>query len=299
MNQTTRRTAAEIIAVHFCSDITDIRDGLYQRYRPSVYVVGNDYYCAPAVGQKPPREAPGEPWRALAEYYGRTIYVSDVTRSVNLYHGTSTDHLEAILKQGLQPRGDRPGNWEENPSRRDHVYLTNSYPVFFARCTEGDNLVVVQIDTTRLRNHLYADEDALESFNGGKDDMPGTMETRTAFYRDNWRTLEVAKNWKSSLAYLGTCSHYGTIPSKAITKVAIFKRTSILAHACDPTITRANYSILGPYYRWITEVVFMGDKAPYETGKSPISDSYRERVIQAGLFKQPIEIRYRPQNGWV
>lgn len=71
-----RRSAAEIIAFHFSSDIADVRDGLYQNYRPSVYVVGNDYYCSPAAGQKPPREAPGAPWERVAEYYGRTIFVS-------------------------------------------------------------------------------------------------------------------------------------------------------------------------------------------------------------------------------
>lgn len=71
-----KRSAAEIIAMHFSSDIQDIREGRYQNYSPVVYVVGDDYYCSPANGVKPTKEAPGEPWEMIAEYYERKIYVS-------------------------------------------------------------------------------------------------------------------------------------------------------------------------------------------------------------------------------
>jgi hypothetical protein len=69
-----RRSAAEIIAFHFCSDIADIRDARYQPgvyYAPALYTLDDDYYCVPSKTQKPPK-----PWRwhPLAEHYGRTIY---------------------------------------------------------------------------------------------------------------------------------------------------------------------------------------------------------------------------------
>jgi len=50
-----RYTAAEVIAIEFCSDISDIKDGRYQPGQSDkpIYVVGNDYYCATRQGQKP------------------------------------------------------------------------------------------------------------------------------------------------------------------------------------------------------------------------------------------------------
>lgn len=71
-----RYTAPYIIGFHFGSDMRDISEGRYQPTRyasPSVYVVGNDYYCVPSGTQKPPRDWD---WRPLASYYGRTIYTS-------------------------------------------------------------------------------------------------------------------------------------------------------------------------------------------------------------------------------
>jgi hypothetical protein len=79
-----RRTAAEIIAFHFCSDIADIRDARYQPSKyasQAIYVVGDDYYCAPNKGQRPKWIAPGKAWREIAEYYDRKIYVSEMETS--------------------------------------------------------------------------------------------------------------------------------------------------------------------------------------------------------------------------
>jgi hypothetical protein len=71
---TKRRTAPEIIAIHFCSDIRDITEGRYQRYAsPAVYVVGNDYYAAPA-NNATPRHDVGGPWQEIAQYYGRKVF---------------------------------------------------------------------------------------------------------------------------------------------------------------------------------------------------------------------------------
>ena len=71
---TKRRSAEECIAFLFGSDIADIRDSRYQPTRyssPAVFVVGNDYYCAPTKKQKVPA---GWNWKARAFYYGREIY---------------------------------------------------------------------------------------------------------------------------------------------------------------------------------------------------------------------------------
>lgn len=70
-----RRTAAECIAFHLGWDFAEMADCRYQpsRYRIAVYVVGDDYVCCPAVGQKPP--APNEfAWRKVGESYGRAVF---------------------------------------------------------------------------------------------------------------------------------------------------------------------------------------------------------------------------------
>jgi len=73
MTQIKRRSAAEIIAFHFCSDIQDWRDSQYQpgRYSCPVFTSGDYYYCAPTPKQKLPK---GWDWKPVAEHYGRKIY---------------------------------------------------------------------------------------------------------------------------------------------------------------------------------------------------------------------------------
>jgi hypothetical protein len=76
-----RRSAAEIIAFHFCSDIGEVRDMVYQptRYRnPYVYCWGEDYFCCPTDRQKLPKHRDdiddGFKWVEVATYYGRKVY---------------------------------------------------------------------------------------------------------------------------------------------------------------------------------------------------------------------------------
>jgi hypothetical protein len=71
---TKRRTAPEIIGFHFCSDMREISESRYQNYvNPAVYVVGDDYYAAPA-DNRPPRHNVGGPWELFAEHYSRLIF---------------------------------------------------------------------------------------------------------------------------------------------------------------------------------------------------------------------------------
>jgi len=78
--KTIRRSAAEIIAFHFCSDIAEVREMIYQPTRymnPNVYVWGEDYFCAPTARQKLPKhldDIDAFDWKAEGTYYGRTVY---------------------------------------------------------------------------------------------------------------------------------------------------------------------------------------------------------------------------------
>lgn len=55
---TKRVTAAEAIAEHLGWDINEMKDCRYQptHYPVAIYTVGNDYYCAPAIGKEPPKD---------------------------------------------------------------------------------------------------------------------------------------------------------------------------------------------------------------------------------------------------
>lgn len=76
-----QRSAAEIIAVHFCSDTGEVRATVYEptRFRnPSIYMWGEDYYCCPRSRQKLPKHhrdyVDAWDWQPVATYHGRTIY---------------------------------------------------------------------------------------------------------------------------------------------------------------------------------------------------------------------------------
>lgn len=73
-----RRTAPEIIATHLGWNITDVSDGIYQHYTPTVYVCGNDYYCCPpkSNGRLPNIKGHGEttPWKKVGTYFERDVY---------------------------------------------------------------------------------------------------------------------------------------------------------------------------------------------------------------------------------
>lgn len=83
--KTIRRSGAEIIAFHFCADISEVRDMVYQPtvYRtPRVYVWGEDYFCAPTERQKLPEQGKTFNWKFEGEHYGRKLY-----RSLASYEG--------------------------------------------------------------------------------------------------------------------------------------------------------------------------------------------------------------------
>jgi hypothetical protein len=221
-----------------------------------------------------------------------------------LYHGTCSRHARAVLKRGLHPRGKKPSLWEAHPSRADHVYLTQAYASFFARqaVQPGYQMAIFRIAVEDLDPaRLFADEDALESANRYKDTahMP-TLFERTAHYRDLWEIIPEARKWEASLDYLGNCSHNGPIMPDAIDAIALIKRQSALSWMSDPTITRANYSLLGPYYRALTAWPFEGETAvAREKGKSGISDTYMEKLERTpSPFENDYRVFYRPIDGW-
>jgi hypothetical protein len=76
--RTKRRTAPELIAFHLGWDMRDVSEARYQPSafaNPAVYVIGNDYMCAP-TGKLPrdPQSPDRWDWKLVGTYYGRNVY---------------------------------------------------------------------------------------------------------------------------------------------------------------------------------------------------------------------------------
>lgn len=183
-----------------------------------------------------------------------------------LYHGTSERHLEAILRDGIKPRGKKGrGNWkhsvESNPSC---VYLTTAYPIYFAGSAVRDDgrerLAVVEVDADDLDLFaLLPDEDFLEqvSRKGGPAPTNRPMKYRTRWYRQRLR--EFSQYWQASIDGMGTCCYWGTLPAEAITRVALLDHDAhmrLIMHGMDPMISVANFQYCQHKYRNYTHWLF-------------------------------------------
>jgi len=75
------RSPAERIADLTGSDLAEVKEGRYQpaKYsRPSVFVVGEDYYAA---GDAMPKHQVGQPWKAQKTWRGDTVWESKMEDS--------------------------------------------------------------------------------------------------------------------------------------------------------------------------------------------------------------------------
>lgn len=179
-----------------------------------------------------------------------------------LYHGTSALLRDPIIKNGLQPRGTRSGNWKHTVgSNKQAVYLTTAYPLHFAASASSseNGLLIVEVRASVLSGEQMApDEDFLEQVSRRDPQFAhigSSMEARTKWFRR--RALShYASYWEMSLHSLGTCAHYGSIPASIITRSAVVPVRSPLVRASDPTITLVNYNIMGGFYRQLVRHIF-------------------------------------------
>ena len=202
---------------------------------------------------------------------------------MKLYHGTSQKALDTILRRGIEPRRRRVGNFAHTVSSCPAaVYLTDAYPVYFAAvAAERTGLgAVLEIDTDLLdTSFLNADEDVLEQVGRRKDNLPADwdMKRRVKHYRDllpkRWWS------WQDSLKAMGTCSYIGTIPVRAITKIARidFTKQKYLRHAAlDASITCMNYRFCAHEYKemtkWVLEGVFSEPVTPDDSDNVVVED---------------------------
>lgn len=184
-----------------------------------------------------------------------------------LYHGTSSIHLDSILRDGLKPRGRKKGNWESYPSRSDMVYLSSAYAPYFAinSCKKGEKALILEINTSKLEvSNLYPDEDFIvqaiamnekQDLDDIHNDIRDTIENYQHHYLD-------------SLGGLGNVSHMGKVPSGAISRYILLdydKRSDLGMMVLDPCISLLNFKFCGNRYRSIISWLF-NDRKDFEIG---------------------------------
>lgn len=186
-----------------------------------------------------------------------------------LYHGTTARCLVSVLKDGLKPRGPgKKGNWQHSIESNPHcVYLTDAYAPYFAvqATRSNDKGMVIEVDTHQLNGYaLLPDEDVLEQAGRGYDDVKGDMKARTKWYRKNIHQWAGGGAWTKSLEVMGTCCFYGTIPPKAITRIALIppEEMNQLFWHFDCSISLMNYHILKDVYRAKSRRLF-GERVPF------------------------------------
>lgn len=227
---------------------------------------------------------------------------------MKLYHGTSEKAAQAILASGrIEPRGKRRGNFAMTVmSSRRHVYLTDSYALYFAimACRDDDNarLAVLEIDTDRLDiDRLNADEDALEQTQRGTDSLPlhWTVHRRTRHYRDT--LANTVYSWQASLAAMGTCCHDGPIDVSAVSRIAYVDPASqpgLTLASYDAQVSVMNYRFVSKQHRAMTAWVMGTDHLPDDLKPWKINE-FTEFRWPPAPSRQGIEVVTISSNGTI
>jgi hypothetical protein len=183
-----------------------------------------------------------------------------------LYHGTGLSMFNAIREAGcITPRlaGDS-GNWSHTVRSADgFVYLTDTYPWYFAACTGEETLAVLEVDVDE--DNLYPDEDfvaqVLTMVEGGDlfDNTAGI------------NPLDYQHAWEDSLKYLGNVAHLGEIPYERVKRYALVSDPAFIGMVVEPVIHIKAHQVLKERYQALNDLAF---------GKI---DSYVDPILQLAV----------------
>lgn len=175
---------------------------------------------------------------------------------MKLFHGTSTKYLDAILRDGIQPRNvtgvdasERFESGVDTLSAQDHVYLcrksaryaistpfAETDPEKAHRCLNGQlefAPMLIEVDSLSLsESNFRPDEDWLSPLVLAQNRLvnqldlePGTSEYALARRMTHSLTCrDMAMNadlWEMCLENFGCVAHFGAIPPTAIERVSI------------------------------------------------------------------------------
>jgi|GEM_PF-1017160 len=174
-----------------------------------------------------------------------------------LYHGTSTEHLDAILKNGILPRcvTGRPNNYNADiPSHPDFVYVSDTYPAYYAHgAVKADDTEIVIIAVDVNQEDLYPDEDFVASCLSGSEDSDW-KEVRTKIWPPLYQDF-----WEDSLTYNGVACTESISPKQIMDHRVIPTKGNIdllLDIGFDSQPTMINHSLFGTVYRESVQALF-------------------------------------------
>lgn len=203
---------------------------------------------------------------------------------MHLYHGTSTEHLESILRDGIQPRQvtGLPSNWERDvPTMPGYVWLTAAYAVYYAveAAREGHDAVILRVDWDRLK--LFPDEDFIAGHTSDN--------TRESWKSERARIdpADYKELWALSLERSGNVCTL-QVPASAIIDHRIIpvegNMQLLLNTGLDSVPTEINYSTeCGELYRRCLAAYFEQDLADMPREVAMIqADVHREMLGEEG-----------------
>jgi len=151
------------------------------------------------------------------------------------------------------------------------VYLTDIYGPYFAMCaTTASKCAIVEVDMDRLvPQRLAPDEDFLEQATRKQDgDCYGDMQERTLHYKA--LTIRNRHLAMDSLKHLGTIGHIGTVPKRAITRIALFNTHRPVHPAVimtgEPSVTIQNHKFCHKKYQNLTRWFFQDEELNLNIG---------------------------------
>lgn len=203
-----------------------------------------------------------------------------------LYHGTSTQHLDRILAEGLQPRcvTGRESNWEGDiESKPDFVYLSAAYAIYYAveAADEPHHPVILQVDWDHLE--LYPDEDFIAYHRSD-----GTVES----WQAEGALVDPSEHqelWALSLARSGNvCTP--AVPREAILGYRVIPVEGngglLLDTGIDAIPAEINYLHLGEYYRRCLGAYFEHDLTEMPRAVRAIYEEDQRKLMGDEAFEQ-------------
>jgi hypothetical protein len=180
-----------------------------------------------------------------------------------LYHGTSTQYKDRILREGLQPRAKTGvSNWSEQhdgmvESKPYLVYLTDAYPVYFAlqASKEPHSLLILQVEVDEA--DLFPDEDFLAKVAHRQKMFPGKSLCEINPLLEPRENRHLALD---CLRYNGVVAVESVPPDKIVATAEIPGDDfgTILAIGGDSMPIPLNYKFLGGAYRSAIQALFVG-----------------------------------------
>lgn len=177
-----------------------------------------------------------------------------------LYHGTSTKHLEAIRRLGLQSRRvtKRRSNWKgQIRSKLDFVYLTDAYPVYYALNPalavggQRPDLLILKVEVDE--SQLYPDEDFIAWEMARHDDGLSIRELIAEIDPADYQ-----EHWRDSLERNGVVCTRGVAAERIVDYKVLTHNNYPLLYAIggDSMPTPLNYRFLGNHYRQCIAALF-------------------------------------------